>query len=125
MPHFDDRFFESHVMKITIAQGLNGGKRSRRTPGGCLARKNAKIPEVAKVNNYLLGHPYRLLWLFLFPLAKTQFPRTSPTENSSLGGFPGGLPIFAHMWLLYLAFTSSILVQFDSCQKSVLNLVFT
>jgi hypothetical protein len=31
---------------------LNGGKRSRRTPWGCLARKNAKIPEVVKVNNY-------------------------------------------------------------------------
>jgi hypothetical protein len=35
-----------------FAQGLSGGKRCRRTPKGCLARKNAKIPQVGKVNNY-------------------------------------------------------------------------
>jgi hypothetical protein len=33
--------------KKAFAQGLNGGTRS-----GCLARKNAKIPEVVKANNY-------------------------------------------------------------------------
>jgi hypothetical protein len=38
--------------KKAFAQGLNGGKRSGRTPGGSLARKNANIPEVVKVNNY-------------------------------------------------------------------------
>jgi hypothetical protein len=38
--------------KKAFAQGLNGGKPSRRTPRGCLARKTAKIPEVVKVNNY-------------------------------------------------------------------------
>jgi hypothetical protein len=35
----------------SFAQGLSGGKRCKRTPWGCLARKNGKIPEVAKVNN--------------------------------------------------------------------------
>jgi hypothetical protein len=38
----------------SFAQGLSGGKRCRRTgrsPGGCLARKNAKIPQIGKVNN--------------------------------------------------------------------------
>jgi hypothetical protein len=35
----------------SFAQGLSGGKRCRRTPCGCLARKNATIPEVVKVNN--------------------------------------------------------------------------
>jgi hypothetical protein len=39
--------------KKAFAQGLSGGTRSRRTPWGCLARKNANIPEVVKVNNYL------------------------------------------------------------------------
>jgi hypothetical protein len=34
-----------------VAQGLSGGKQCRRTPCGFLARKNAKIPEVVKVNN--------------------------------------------------------------------------
>jgi hypothetical protein len=38
--------------KKAFAQGLNGGTRSRRTPWRCLARNNAKIPEVVKVNNY-------------------------------------------------------------------------
>jgi hypothetical protein len=36
----------------SFAQGLSGGKRCRRTPCGCLARKNAKIPQIiGKVNN--------------------------------------------------------------------------
>jgi hypothetical protein len=38
--------------KKAFAQSLNGGKRSRRTPWGSLARKNAQIPGVVKVNNY-------------------------------------------------------------------------
>jgi hypothetical protein len=38
--------------KKAFAQGLNGGTRSRKTLWGCLSRKNAKIPEVVKVNNY-------------------------------------------------------------------------
>jgi hypothetical protein len=38
--------------KKALAQGLNGGKRPRRASRRCLARKNAKIPEIVKVNNY-------------------------------------------------------------------------
>jgi hypothetical protein len=38
--------------KKAFAQGLTGGKRCRRTSSDCPARKNAKIPEVVKVNNY-------------------------------------------------------------------------
>jgi hypothetical protein len=35
---------------------LSGGRRSRRTPWGCLAGGNARIPEVVKVNNYQKKH---------------------------------------------------------------------
>jgi hypothetical protein len=50
--HWRDLETQQERKKRAFAQGLNGGKQSRRTPCGCLARKNAKIPEVVKVNNY-------------------------------------------------------------------------
>jgi hypothetical protein len=33
---------------------LSGGRRSGRTPWGCLARRDARVPEVVKVNNTFL-----------------------------------------------------------------------
>jgi hypothetical protein len=62
--HWRDLETQQERKKKAFAQGLNGGKRSRRTPQGCLARKNAKIPEVVKVNNY-----HRI---FLTPVVKRE-----------------------------------------------------
>jgi hypothetical protein len=55
--HIDATLKHNKRKRGAFAQGLSGGKRCRRTPYVCLARKNVKITQVAKVNNY----PYFLL----------------------------------------------------------------